>query len=40
MVTKAELKRITGETNRRAKYNKYVSNIEELITPLHIQNAH
>lgn len=32
MVTNSELKRITGETNRRAKYNKYVSNIEELTT--------
>jgi hypothetical protein len=32
MVTNTELKRITGEANRRAKYNKYVSNIEELTT--------
>jgi len=30
MVTNTELKRITGEANRRAKYNKYVSKIEEL----------
>jgi hypothetical protein len=30
MVTNSELKRITGETNRTAKYNKYVSKIEDL----------
>jgi len=30
MVTKTQLMRITGETNRRAKYNKYISKVEEL----------